>query len=224
MFSSKSFTGRYQQLGSSRTTTQPVYSVRPTQSSQSSQSSQNSNDILYAIVTQNLSTVRRLVNASNINQTIDETNGYTALHHAVRVKKNDAIVEYLLSCQADVNMKTGDGSNCDAIDLAIEVNYRFLIDKILKKKDTELDELYTKYDNLNYKVKDVEKNCAKLESTNENLTNINYGLTKSNEEQAIKINGLKMENTELKIENTELKRKLSESNTAFGNLLKKNKK
>ena len=36
---------------------------------------------------------------------IDNKNNYTALHHAVRIKKNDTIVEYLLSCGANIKIK-----------------------------------------------------------------------------------------------------------------------
>jgi hypothetical protein len=186
--------------------------------SDSSNSNTNSNsddEIIFAIVTGNISSVKRLINSSNVNNIIDKKNGFTALHHAVRIKKNDLIVEYLLSCGANISLKQDE--NKDSIDLAIESNYRYLIDKLMKDKEIELDNLYTKYDDINYKYKDIEKKSSEIQKTNVELEKTNDYLLKSNEQYANKIE-------ELKSENIVLKRKLDDSETAFSNLLKKNKK
>lgn len=170
--------------------------------------SQTDDEIIFAIVTCNITNIRRLINSSNVNNIIDKKNKYTALHHAVRIKKNDQIIEYLMACGADPKIKQDEGKDC--IDMSIEANYRFLIDRIMKDQERELDNLYTKYDDLNYKVKGIER-------TNQDLTQKNEYLTKSNTEYVKKIESLK-------IENTDLKRKFDESEKAFNNLLKKTRK
>lgn len=187
------FAGNYNTLGSQ---------------TQTQTQTQSDDEIIFSIVTGNIGILRRLVNSSNINKIIDKKNNYTALHHAVRIKKNDQIIEYLMSCGANPSIKQDEGK--DAIDLSIESNYRFLIDKLLKNKDLELDNLYLKYDDLGYKIKGLEK-------TNQDLVKTNEYLTKSSSEYVEKIESLK-------VENSNLKRKFDESEKAFNNLLKKTKK
>lgn len=167
-----------------------------------------SNDIMYAILTLNLQEVKRLVNSSNSNNIIDVTNKYTALHHAVRIRGNDKIIEYLMSVGANPKLKQNE--NKDAIDLAIESNYRFLIDKLLNKNEVELNEICKKIDDINYE-------CKNLKRKNEELVEENKYLEKSSSHYIEKIN-------ELKSENSNLKRKYDESEKAFANLLKKTKK
>ena len=89
-----------------------------------------SNKILFYIVTGNLVELRKLINNSNIDNIIDTKNNYTALHYAVKLPNNN-IVEYLMSCCANPNIKQNEGK--DAIDLSIESNKRYLIDNLLKK-------------------------------------------------------------------------------------------
>ncbi len=165
-------------------------------------------DIMFAIVTGNLPSVRRLVTPTNVNNIIDRKNRYTALHHAVRIKKNDQVIEYLLSIGADPKIKSGEDK--DSIDLTIESNNRYPIDKMMRDKDIELDGLYTKLDDINYKFKEYERN-------NKTLVDENQYLKKSSEQYVSKIE-------ELKTENTSLKRKYEKSEEAFANLLKKTKK
>ena len=170
--------------------------------------STQSDDIMFAVVTGNLTTLRRLITQTNINEIIDRKNGYTALHHAVRIKKNDQVVEFLLSMGADPALKSGEQK--DSIDLAIESNYRYLIDKMINDKDVELDNLNAKLSNVDYKFKQFERE-------NKTLTEENQYLKKSTEQYVNKIE-------ELKVENTNLKRKYEDSEKAFSNLLKKTKK
>ena len=163
--------------------------------------SRSDNEIILEIVTCNIENLRRLVDSSNVNNVIDKKNKYTALHHAVRINKNDQIIEYLMSCGADPNAKQDEGK--DAVDLAIETNHRYLIDILLKEKEKELD-------NLNYKVKG-------LESKNQDLVKSNEYLIKSTTDYVEKIESLN-------VENKNLKRKFDESEKAFNNVLKKTKK
>ncbi len=214
------------QLGHSVQSSQTVQSSQPTQSSQifsrtgtMSQSngfgststnttiSSNSDNIIFAIVTGNLFEVTRLVNSSNVNNVIDTKNRYTALHYAVKLPNND-IVSYLMKCGADPNIKQNEGK--DSIDLSIESNKRFLVDKILSKTNKELDDVYTKLDENKHHTRSIERKNKELEESN------NY-LTKVNGEYVKKID-------DLKEENKNIKRKLEDSEKAFENLLKKNRK
>ena len=170
-----------------------------------------SNKILFYIVTGNLVELRKLINNSNINIIIDNVNNYTALHYAVKLPNNN-IVEYLMSCGANPDIKQNEGK--DAIDLSIESNKRYLIDKLLKKNDVELDQLYSKFDDVQY------KNRA-LERTNEDLKQKNEYISKSTDQYVKKIDELKEENVKLKDDNVKLKRKIDDSEKAFANLLKK---
>lgn len=166
------------------------------------------NDILYAVLVRDRVRIGELVNNTNVNNIIDDVNGYTALHHAVRVRGNDSIIRYLISIGANPKLKQNE--NKDAIDLSIEANYRFLIDELLKKNDVELDDIYNKYDNLKY-------NNKMLEKQNQNLTEENTYLKKISTQNTEKISSLKTDNEKLK-------RKFDDSEKAFQNLLKKNKK
>ncbi len=164
--------------------------------------------IVYAIVTGNFINVKKLVNNLNVNKIIDVKNNYTALHHAVRIKRNNDIVEYLLSIGANPLIKQNEQK--DAVDLAIESNYRYLIDKMLKDKELELTKIYTKYDEIQYENKN-------LNNKNNNLNDENFYLKKSTEQYIQKIQ-------DLKTENVTLKRKYDDSEKAFSNLLNKIKK
>ncbi len=167
----------------------------------------NSDEIIFAVVTGNFSEVTRLVNSSNVNNVIDIKNRYTALHYAVK-QPNNEIVGYLMNCGADPNIKQNEGK--DSIDLSIESNKRYLINIVIAKNEKELDELYVKYDEKNYDVKTLERKNKELNETN------NY-LQKTNSDYVHRIE-------ELKEENKSIKRKLDESEKAFENLLKKNRK
>jgi len=195
------FTGTSNILGSTTNSTRINSSINSSRNT-------SSDEIMFAVLTSNTQEVRRLVNSSNINDIIDTTNNYTALHHAVRIRGNNNVIEYLMSIGGNPKLKQDEGKDC--IDLAIEANYRYLIDKLLKEKDIELDKIYDKYDTINYQYKDLERK-------NEKLVEENTYLKKSTSQYVEKIETLKTENAGLK-------RKYDESEKAFTNLLKKVKK
>ena len=167
----------------------------------------NADAIIFAVVTGNARQVRELVNSSNVNNIIDNVNGYTVLHHAVRLPGNE-IVEYLMSIGANPDLKQKEGK--DSIDLSIEANKRFLINKVIAKASEGLDDAYTKLDDAKYNLRSVERK-------NVELTDENTHLKKINQEHLGKIE-------QLKEENVQVKRKYQESEKAIENLLKKNKK
>lgn len=211
------YRNKYNSRTQTQTQTQPstftgtsniLGSTTRTNSSTNSSRNSSSNEIMFAVLTSNPQEVRQLVNSSNVNDIIDTTNNYTALHHAVRIRGNNAVVEYLMSIGANPKLKQGEGKDC--IDLAIEANYRYLIDKLLKEKDIELDKIYDKYDTVNYEYQNLEKKNTALVEENEYLK-------KSTSQYVEKIETLKTENAGLK-------RKYDESEKAFTNLLKKVKK
>jgi len=192
------------------TQTQTIPNVVNTQINNMEQSD-ISDKIIFYIVTGNLMELRKLINTTNIDIIIDTKNNYTALHYAVKLPNNN-IVEYLMSCGANPNIKQNEGK--DAIDLSIETNKRYLIDNLLKKNDVELDQLYSKFDDTQYKNRTLERTNADLKQTNEYLN-------KSTDQYVNKIEELKEENVKLKDDNVKLKRKIDDGEKAFANLLKK---
>ena len=170
-----------------------------------------SDKILFYIVTGNHVELRKLINSTNINNVIDIKNNYTALHYAVKLPNNN-IVEYLMSCGANPDIKQNEGK--DAVDLSIESNKRYLIDIVLKKNNAEIDQLYSKFDDIHYKNKTLERTNAELKEKNE-------WLNKSSDQYVNKIDMLKEENVKLKDDNVKLKRKIDDGEKAFANLLKK---
>ena len=196
--------------GSSTQTVVPTNVTNTLINTNKVESSENDN-IIYYIVTGNIIEIRKLINNTNVNKIIDIINNYTALHYAVKLPNNN-IVEYLMSCNADTSIKQNEGK--DAIDLSIESNKRYLIDNLLKKNNFEIDQLYTKFDDLNYKTKNIER-------SNNDLKQSNDYLQKSNDQYVKKIEELKENNTKLNDDNVKIKRKLEDSDKAFSNLLKK---
>ncbi len=118
-----------------------------------------SDEIIFAIVTGNLREVTRLVNTSNVNNVIDVKNRYTALHYAVKLPNNE-IVEYLMNCGSDPSIKQNEGK--DSIDLSIEANKRFLINKVINKNEKELDDVYNKLDENKHNIRTLTKKNKEL--------------------------------------------------------------
>ena len=82
------------------------------------------NKILFYIVTGNLVELRKLINNSNIDSIIDKKNNYTSLHYAVKLPNNN-IVEYLMSCGANPNIKQNEGK--DAIRMIATIRSFFIL-------------------------------------------------------------------------------------------------
>lgn len=160
----------------------------------------DNDDIIFVIVTNNLTRVRNLVNKSNVNKVIDKTNGYTPLHYAVTLPHN-SITQYLLELGGDPYIKQNEGY--DAFELSLRSGKKFIFEYDSNKKDN--------------KIKELESDNIKLINKIDEIKRTNEFLINSTDNYNTKI-------TNLTKENTKLKRELEESETAFSNLLKKQKK
>ena len=170
----------------------------------------NSNSVIFAIVTNNLTDVRNLINSRNFNNILDESTGFTALHYAISSPNvNNEIIKYLLSLGANPKDKIK-SQDIDSFDLAIRYNKRYLFEYFNKIQDDKIIALSDKNQILQNKL-------DRSEETNKYLLNsidsYNTRISKLNEE-------IKTKDVQI----SSLKRKNEETETAFNNLLKKNKK
>jgi len=167
----------------------------------------DNDDIIVAIVTNNYNKLKSLLNRNNVNNIIDTKNNYTALHYAVTLPNND-ITKLIL--ELDGNPKIKQDEEYDAFELALRSGKKYIFQYFEQKQQSKITNLETDNTKLLLKVDDLKR-------TNENL---NESIDKFNN----KINALHkvIECKDKEIGN--LKRDLDESEKAFTNLLKKNKK
>lgn len=192
-------------------------------------------DIIVAIVTDNLSKVKQLINSRNVNNVIDSKNNYTALHYAVTLPNND-ITRYILDMGADP--KIVQSENYNAYELSLRSGKKFIFDYdknklsgIITNLETDNSKLTNKVDELKLSnqylsnsIDDYNKKLSTLSTVN-TLTTAQCNSLKNSLE--IKITEcIKLKN-DLEIKTSEcvkLKHNLEESDKAFTNLLKKQKK
>ena len=181
----------------------------------------NYNDIIVVILTNNLQKLKLLLNKNNVNDVIDNKNNYTALHYAV-VLPNDNITKFILELGADPKIKQNEGY--DAFELSLRSGKKFIFKYFEEQQQIIINKLET--DNIKLKTDNIKLalNIGKLKTDNLNLETDNLKL-------GAKINDYKIINDSLhKVidskdnEINRLKRDLDESEKAFTNLLKKNKK
>lgn len=141
----------------------------------------NNNDIIYAISTDNYDDLTIHVNENNVNNIIDNKNGYTALHYAVRMN-NNKMIEFLLKMKANPYLKTSDKN--DAFDLSLKYQSKHTFDCEINKLNEEIKDLTKDNTTLDKKVKDL-------------TANINY-MNKSLDDSMLKISLMKNQLTELK--------------------------
>lgn len=160
----------------------------------------NTDNIIVAIVTNNLIKVKELVNKDNVNKIIDTKNKYTSLHYAVTLPNND-ITQYLLDIGADPKIKQNEGF--DSYELALRSCKKFIFDY--------------------YKIKQ-QLSIKTLENDNTNLKKRNLVLNNTIEFLDKSLDGYNNKIIGLTNENTKLKRDLDDAERAFENVLKKQKK
>jgi ankyrin repeat protein len=164
-------------------------------------------DIMYCIITNNFQRVKLLVDRHNVNNVIDTKNKYTALHYAVTLPNNN-ITQYLLELGADPLIKQNEGY--DSYELSLKSGKKYIFDFFKIKQDIKIENLESDNNKLLSKVDELKR-------TTEYLTNSIDAMTEK----------LVNNNTIIETKNKEinkLKRNLADSELAFGNLLKKQKK
>jgi hypothetical protein len=207
-----------------------------------SNNNDNSSSIIVAIVTNNLSQVKALVRPNNVNDIIDTKNNYTALHYAVTLPNND-ITKYILDTGANSKIKQNDGF--DAHELSFISGKRYidkyfmekqvlLIDRLeddnksllqtKKYQDTSITNYNKRINDLSDKIDVQTYNNIKLEKNNESTTLACKSLRNTVTLLSSEITVLRRENKNVIDENIKLKRSCEESDKAFTNLLKKQKK
>jgi len=170
----------------------------------------NNNSIIFSIVTNDISQVKKLITNKNYNTILDENTGFNALHYAISSPNiNNDIIKYLLSLGVNPKDKINN-QDIDSFDLAFKYNKRYLFEYFNKNKDDEILVLTDKNQILQNKLE-------KLKESNNFLLN-------SIDSYNTKISKLNEENKTKDLQITTLKRKNEETETAFNNLLKRNKK
>lgn len=164
-------------------------------------------DIIVAIVTNNLTRVRSLLNRNNVNNIIDNKNNYTALHYAVTLPNND-ITKFILELGGDPKIKQSE--DYDAYELALRSGKKFIFKYFEQQQQVKIDSLQTDNSKLVLKIDDFKRtNDTLIESMDKFNSKINalHKVIEIKDKEIVK-----------------LKRDLDESEIAFSNLLKKQKK
>jgi ankyrin repeat protein len=175
----------------------------------------NQNDsIIFYTVTSNLIEIKKKINNSNVNNIIDNKNKYTILHYAVSLQ-NAEIINYILDCGGDPEIKTKDGKT--SYEIATEKNKILIHTYLINKKENDIYRLKSTNDDLKYKINNLE---SSLEYSKKSSENYNLKIDKLNNENiSLK---RKIEDDNIKI--IKLEKDLDETKTAFNNLLKKHRK
>jgi ankyrin repeat protein len=178
----------------------------------------NNDDIIVAIVTNNLTKLKKILNQTNVNNIIDNKNNYNALHYAVTLPNND-ITKYILDLGANPKIKQNEGF--DAYELGLRSGKKFIFEYFEKEHIIKIDKLETEH---KMKIDKLETENTILCIKNDDLKKNNEFLSESFDAFNNKINSL-YEIIEVKDNDiNKLKRDLEESEKAFINVLKKNKK
>jgi len=172
--------------------------------------SSDKNDTIYYIVTANVDKVKKLVLSSNVNQIIDNRNGYTALHYAIQ-SGNKELIDYMMSIGANTNIRTSMGH--DAYDISLQYHNRNLIDNVLFYNNKTINELKSTVSSLE------EKNRV-----SENRISYLTNLSQESENSKRKIDALTTENIKLKDENQRLTDKYNKLDASYEGLLKRSRK
>jgi ankyrin repeat protein len=180
---------------------------RRTYTSYSTKNDNENDDIIVAIVTNNLTKLKLVLNNNNVNNIIDSKNNYTALHYAVTLPNND-ITKYILELGADPKIKQNE--NYDAFELALRSGKKFIFEYYEENHKITIDSLKTNNTQLTIKTNNLKKD---IEYLNDSIDKCNSKI--------ITLNKV-IENKDKEI--VMLKRNLDESEQAFTNLLKKQKK
>ena len=187
-----------------------MYRTYNTTTTTTTNSSNDKNDIIYYLVTSNVDKVKKLVISSNVNQVVDNKNGYTALHYAIQVG-NKELIDYLMSIGASTSIRTSMGH--DAYDVSLNYHNRNVIDNILFYNNKTINELKSTVTSLEEKNRVAENRISYLQS-----------VTQESENSKRKIEALTTENTKLKADYQTLNDKYVKLDASFEGLLKRSRK
>lgn len=164
----------------------------------------DNNDVIVAIVTNNLTKVKSLLNRNNVNNIIDTKNNYTALHYAVTLPNND-ITKFILDLQADPKIKQCEGY--DAYELALRSGKKYVFQYYEQLSEMKINNLEMDNKNLYSKINVLKRNNEHLnesmDSANDKINNLNKVIETKDKE--IK----------------KLRKDVDEAEQAFTNLLQK---
>jgi outer membrane murein-binding lipoprotein Lpp len=170
----------------------------------------SNHSLIFAIVTNDINTVKKLVNRYNVDSILDQETGFTSLQYAIASPNvSNEIIKYLLQLGSDPKKLIGK-QNIDSFDLAIRYNKKYLFEYFNNIQSEKIDDLNHEVIKLTDKIDDLKETNAYLTSS---ITNYNA-----------KIDKLSSEIKEKDLQISTLKRKNDESALAFNNLLKKIKK
>jgi hypothetical protein len=185
--------------------------------------SKRSNDLMYYIMTNNLSKIKELnlVTKFNVDNIIDSTNQATALHYSLQLQDH-AITNYLLNLNADPYKKNGIGKN--AFQISLDYHKSCVFDHIIREKDIVISDLNDDCIQLKKKLKlesDSKEYLSKsIDSYRYKINNLDIEIKTLNDQNNI----LKIENNEIKDNNKNLKRKIDRLNESIDGFLNSNKK
>lgn len=160
----------------------------------------DTDNIIVAIVTNNLNKVKELVNKTNVNKIIDTKNKYTSLHYAITLPNNE-IIQYLLDIGADPKIKQNEGF--DSYQLSKLSGKQFIFDYYKIKQQMTIKSLENDNTTLKRKVSELNITLDYLDKT---------------------IDGYNNKISTLTTENSKLKRDLADAEKAFENVIKKQKR
>ena len=182
-----------------------------------------SNDLMYYIMTNNLSKIKELnlVTKINVDNIIDSINQATALHYSLQLQDH-AITNFLLNLNADLYKKNGVGKN--AFQISLDYHKSCIFDLIVKEKDVVISDLNDDCIQLKKKLKletDSKEYLSKsVDNYRYKINNLDIEIKSLNDQNNI----LKVENNEIKDNNKNLKRKIDRLNESIDGFLNSNKK
>jgi len=182
-----------------------------------------SNDLMYYIMTNNLSKIKELnlVTKFNVDNIIDSINQATGLHYSLQLQDH-SITNYLLNLNADPYKKNGIGKN--AFQISLDYHKSCVFDHIIKQKDVVISDLNDDCIQLKKKLKLESESKEYLTKSVDNyrnkINNLDIEIKTLNDNNNI----LRIENNELKDNNKNLKRKIDRLNESIDGFLNSNKK
>lgn len=172
-------------------------------------------DILYNIIQQNNDLLFRLINEANVNNIINNKNGYTALHYAIQMD-NKELIEYLLNIGASIELYSNINEN--AIDLSLKYKSKHAINYQINELKNTNKELNKKISVLDKNINDINIDRKFLSETINDLMSKNTSLKKNNDNYLINNKSLKRKYDEFELKYNNLDDKYNNLNNKYNNI------